>query len=358
MQPAGDRVLQAARAAPIVVELGVYTFGDLFPDPATGEHRTAREKLRETVALAKLADEVGLDVFAVGEHHRLDMAISAPPVVLAACAEATQRIKLSPATTLLNTLDPVRVFEDFATLDLLSNGRAELLVGRGSFIESFALFGYDLKDYDALFAEKLDLLLALNRSERVTWHGKHRPSLADAEIAPRPERPLPIWIGVGGTPESAARAGARGVPMNIAILGGPARFAGFAQLWRRAAAQAGHDPARMRLAVSSHGLLADDAQQAKDDYWLRWGTVMRQGLRNRFPPREIPREAFEAEMGPRGAVFAGDAKEAIAKIRWEREILGIDRLLLQMDWGGMPLAKVKRSIEILGTEVAPAVRGL
>lgn len=338
------------------MEIGIYTFGDLFPDPVTGETRTPRQKLRETVKLAQLADEVGLDVFAVGEHHRLDMVISSPAVVLAACAEATSRIKLSPATTLLNTLDPVRVFEDFATLDLLSEGRAELLVGRGSFVESFALFGYDLQDYDDLFAEKLDLLLKLNERERVTWEGRHRPSLHDAEVAPRPERPLPLWIGVGGTPQSAVRAGMLGIPMNIAILGGPERFAGFAALYRRAAAQAGHDPAKLRLAVSSHGLLGDDSRQAKDDYYARWSDLMRKGLKNRFPPRDVPREAFEHEMGPRGAVYAGDAREAIAKVRWEREVLGIDRLLLQMDWGGMPFEKVKRSIEILGTEVAPVVR--
>lgn len=339
------------------MEIGVYTFGDLFPDPVTGEARTARQKLRETVKLAQLAEEVGLDVFAVGEHHRLDMAISSPPVVLAAIAQATSRIRLSPATTLLNTLDPVRVFEDFATLDLLSDGRAELLVGRGSFVESFSLFGYDLKDYDDLFAEKLDLLLQLNRSERVTWHGHHRPSLHDAEIAPRPERPLPLWIGVGGTPQSAARAGYLGIPMNIAILGGPERFAPFVDIYRRAAAQGGHDPASLRLAVSSHGLLADDAGTAKDAYYARYADLSRKGLKNRFPPREVPREAFDHEAGPRGAIYAGDAKEAIEKIRWERRILGIDRLLLQMDWGGMPYSLVKRSIEILGTEVAPVVRG-
>ena len=338
------------------VELGVYTFGDILPDPVTGETRTPRQKLRETVELARLADEVGLDVFAVGEHHRLDMVVSSPAVVLAACAEATSRIRLSPATTLLNTLDPVRVFEDFATLDLLSGGRAELLVGRGSFVESFDLFGYDLRDYDALFSEKLDLLLELNRSGRVTWEGRFRPPLRDAEVSPRPERPLPLWIGVGGTPESAVRAGRLGIPMNLAILGGPERFAGLAALYRRAAAQAGHDPRSVRLAVSSHGLLADDARQAKDDHYARWSHVMRAGLRNRFPPRDVPREAFEHEMGPRGAVYAGDAKEAIAKARWEREVLGMDRLLLQMDWGGMPFAKVKRSVEILGTEVAPVLR--
>ncbi len=338
------------------MEIGVYTFGDLFPDPVTGETRTPRQKMRETVKLGKLADEVGLDVFAVGEHHRLDMVLSSPPVVLAAIAEATSRIKLSPVTTLLNTLDPVRVFEDFATLDLLSEGRAEILVGRGSFVESFDLFGYDMKDYDSLFAEKLDLLMELNKNERVTWEGHHRSSLRDAEIAPRPGRPLPIWVGVGGTPQSAARAGFLGLPMNIAILGGPERFVPMVQIYRRAAAQGGHDPAKLPLAVSSHGLLGDDAAQARDDFYARYAHLMRKGLKNRFRPMEVPREHFEIEAGPRGAIYAGDAKEAIAKIRWERETLGINRLLLQMDWGGMPYAKVVRAIEILGTEVAPVIR--
>lgn len=312
--------------------------------------------MREIVALAKLADEVGLDVFAVGEHHRLDMVVSSPAVVLAAIAEATRTIRLSSATTLLNTLDPVRVFEDFATLDLLSGGRAEVLLGRGSFTESFSLFGYDMKDYDELFAEKLDLLLALNENERVTWEGKHRPSLHDAEIAPRPERPLPLWIGVGGTPESAFRAGYLGLPMNLAILGGPDRFAGLAQVHRQGAAKAGRDPSALRLAVSSHGLLSHDAEQAKREFALHWGTIMRKGLRNRFPPRAIPEEYLLQEAGPRGAFYAGDAKDAIAKIAWEREILGMDRLLLNVDWGGVPFEQVARTIEILGTEVAPVVR--
>lgn len=340
------------------MELGIYTFGDLFTDPVTGESRTPKQKLRETVKLAKLAEEVGLDVFAVGEHHRADMAISSPPVVLAAIAEATTRIKLSSATTLLNTLDPVRVFEDFATLDLLSNGRAEILVGRGSFVESFALFGYKMEDYDDLFAEKLDLLMELNRSAVVTWDGHHRPSLRDAEISPQPERPIPLWIGVGGTPQSAARAGYLGIPMNIAILGGPERFAPFVQIYRSGAEQGGHDPAALRIAVSSHGLLLDDAQQAKDEFYARYADLMRKGLRNRFPPREIPREYFDMEAGPRGAIYAGDAKEAIEKIRWEKETLGMSRLMLQMDWGGMPYKHVARSIEILGAEVLPAVRDL
>lgn len=338
------------------MELGLYTFGDLLPDPVTGATRTPREKMREIVKLAKLADEVGLDVFAVGEHHRLDMVVSAPPVVLAAIAQATSRIRLSPATTLLNTLDPVRVFEDFATLDLLSGGRVELLVGRGSFTESFGLFGYRFEEYDALFAEKLDLLLTINAHERVTWEGALRAPLVDAQIAPRPERPLPIWIGVGGTPGSFARAGRLGLPLNIAILGGPARFAPLVALYRRAAAQAGHDASALPIAVSSHGLLADDAVEAKDAYYARYADLARRGLENRFPPREVTRAAFDVEAGPRGAIWAGDAEEALARIRWQRETLGMKRLLLNLDWGGMPYEKVARCVEILGQEVLPVVR--
>jgi alkanesulfonate monooxygenase SsuD/methylene tetrahydromethanopterin reductase-like flavin-dependent oxidoreductase (luciferase family) len=306
------------------------------------------------VRLGKLADDVGLDVFALGEHHRLDMVVSSPAVVLAAVAAQTKRIKLSSATTLLNTLDPVRVYEDFATLDLLSDRRAEILVGRGSFTESWGLFGYDIKDYDALFAEKLGLLLQINKEPRVTWQGKFRPALKDAEISPRAERELPVWIGVGGTPESAARAGALGLPMNLAILGGPERFVPFVQIHRAAAEQAGRP--RPALAVSSHGLIGDDAQKAKDEYADAWGGVMRKGLRNRFPPRAMPREYLDMEMGPRGAFFAGGVEEVAQKIVWQQKLFGLDRILLQFDWGGMPYAKVARSIELLGTEVVPRVR--
>jgi probable LLM family oxidoreductase len=340
------------------MELGVYTFGDLFPDAATGETPSAKRKLHDIIRWAKLADEVGLDVFAVGEHHRLDMAVSSPPVVLAALARETKRIKLSSATTLLNTLDPVRIYEDYATLDLLSDERAELIVGRGSFTESFGLFGYKMEDYDDLFAEKIDLLMELNKNERVTWEGHMRPSLRDAEIAPRAKRPLPIWVGVGGTPQSAARAGYLGLPLNIAILGGPQRFPPLVEMYRTGAAQGGHDPKRLAIAISSHGYIADDGQQARDEHFAIYSGFMRKGLKNRFRPMEISRADYEQEAGPRGGIFAGDAKETIAKIRWEHELFGHQRTLLQLDWGGVPSGKVERAIEILGTEVAPAVREL
>jgi probable LLM family oxidoreductase len=338
------------------MELGIYTFGDHNPNPVTGESATPKEKLRQAIELARLADELGLDVFAVGEHHRPDMAISSPAVVLAAAAEATERIRLSSATTVLNTLDPVRVYEDFATLDLLSGGRAEIIAGRGSFTENFDLFGYDIADYDHLFAEHLGLLLELNRSERVTWKGRFRPALAEAEVAPRAEGRIPIWLGVGGTPSSFERAGRLGLPLNIAILGGPSRFAALANLYRSAAAKAGHPESAVRVAVSSHGYLGDDGDQAREEHWELYSRNMRKGLKNRFPGREIPRAHYDVEAGPHGGIYAGDAKETLAKIRWERDLLGIDRLLLQFDFGGVPFPKVKRSVEILGTEVLPEVR--
>lgn len=338
------------------MELGVYTFGDLFADPVTGTAPSAKQKLRDIVRWAKLADEVGLDVFAVGEHHRLDMVVSSPPVVLAAIAQETSRIRLSSATTLLNTLDPVRVYEDFATLDLLSDSRAEMIVGRGSFTESFPLFGHRLEDYDALFADRLDLLMALQRDAVVTWKGTTRPALHRAQIAPRAERALPVWVGVGGTAASAARAGRLGLPLNVAILGGPERFPPLIAHYRRAAIDAGHDPATLPVAISSHGYIADDGAKAREDHWRIYSKFMREGLRDRFPPREIPRESYDMEAGPRGGIFAGDAKETVAKILWERTLFGHQRTLLQLDWGGVPAATVARGIEILGTEVLPALR--
>jgi probable LLM family oxidoreductase len=338
------------------MEIGVYTFGDMFPDPVTGKTPGFKEKLAQVVRWAKVADEVGLDVFAVGEHHRLDMAISTPAVVLAAIARETKRIKLSSSTTLLNTLDPVRVYEDYATLDLLSDGRAEMIVGRGSFTESFGLFGYRMEDYDALFAEKLDLFLKLNESERVTWQGRLRAPLRDAEISPRAERPLPVWIGVGGTPQSFARAGHLGLPLNLAILGGPERFPPLIDVYRRAAAQAGHDPTKLRVAISSHGYVADNGAAARDEHYEIYSGMMRKGLRNRFPPREVPREYYDHEAGPRGGIFAGDAKDVIEKIKWEHKLFRHDRQLLQIDFGGVPASKVERGIEILGSEVLPAIR--
>src|SRR5476651_211051 len=243
------------------MELGIYTFAELTPDPATGRTIDPATRLRNLLEEVELADQVGLDVFGVGEHHRPDFAVSTPAVVLAAAAERTKRIRLTSAVSVLSSDDPVRVFQDFATLDLLSGGRAEIMAGRGSFIESFPLFGYDLNDYDELFAEKLELLLALRDSERMTWSGKHRPPLEDVTVYPRPlQDPLPIWVAVGGSPESAARAGLLGLPMALAIIGGlPERFAPFAEIHRRAAAEAGHE--RPALSINSHGFIAESSRE-------------------------------------------------------------------------------------------------
>jgi len=336
------------------MQIGLYSFGELAPDPATG--RTSPERrIRDLVEEIVLADQVGLDVFGVGEHHRPDFAVSAPAVVLAAAAARTARIRLTSAVSVISSDDPVRVFEEFATLDLLSGGRAEIMAGRGSFIESFALFGHDLRDYDALFEEKLDLLLQLRASERVSWSGAHRPSIDDRGVYPRPRQErLPIWIAVGGTPESAVRAGTLGLPMAIAIIGGmPERFAPLARLHHDAATAAGHTaPA---LSINSHGFIADTSQRAADEAFPPLAAMMNRIARERgFSP--LDRAGFDASRQLRGANFVGSPQQVMDKILFQRTIFGHDRFLLQMIGGGMPHAMVMRSIELLGTEVAPAVR--
>ncbi len=337
------------------MELGLYTFGELTPDPHTDRTVSPAQRLRDLVEEVALADEVGLDVFAVGEHHRPDFAVSAPAVVLAAAAERTQRIRLSSAVTVLGSDDPVRVFQAFTTLDLLSGGRAEIMAGRGSFIESFPLFGYDLRDYDELFAEKLELLLRLRDGERVTWSGRHRAAIDGRGVYPRPvQQQLPIWVAVGGTPESAVRTGALGLPMALAIIGGlPERFAVFADLHRQAAAQAGH--LRPRLSINSHGYVADTSQQAADDSFAPFATMMDRIGRERGWPA-MTRAQFAASHELRGANFVGSPQQVVEKILFQHRIFGHDRFLVMFTVGTMPHAKVMRSIELYGTEVAPAVR--
>ncbi len=335
------------------MEIGVTSFGDV-PDEGDAPHR-----LRELVEEIELADAVGLDVFGVGEHHRPDFAVSAPAVALAAAASRTRRIRLSTAVTVLSTDDPVRVFEQFATLDGLSEGRAEIIAGRGSFTESYPLFGASLDDYDELFAEKLDLLLALRANERVTWagSGRHRAPLRDAGVYPRPvQDPLPVWIGVGGTPQSVLRAGLLGLPLVIAIIGGePARFAQFAELYREALRRGGHDAERAQLAINSHAHLADDAQQAADEMFPPYAAMMsRIGRERGWPP--LVRQQFEAGRTPRGHLFVGDPEQVAEKILAQHEIFGHTRFLAHMGMGGLEHAKVLRAIELLGTEVAPRVR--
>jgi probable LLM family oxidoreductase len=337
------------------MELGVYTFAELTPDPSTGRTVSAAQRLRDLVEEIELADQVGLDVFGVGEHHRPDFAVSAPAVVLAAAAERTQRLRLTSAVSVLSSDDPVRVFQDFATLDLLSGGRAEIMAGRGSFIESFPLFGYDLDDYDELFAEKLELLLELRESEHVRWAGRHRAPLDGQGVYPRPlQERLPIWVAVGGTPQSVVRAGALGLPMALAIIGGlPERFAPFADLHRRAAQEAGHEPPA--LSINSHGFIADSAKRAADEAFPAHKMVMdRIGRERGWPP--MTRAQFDAAATLRGANFIGSPQEVAEKILFQHEIFRHQRFLVQFSVGTLPHASIMRSIELYGTEVAPVVR--
>jgi probable LLM family oxidoreductase len=339
------------------MEIGVYTFAETTPDPATGRRPEAAARLRDLLEEIGLADEVGLDVFGVGEHHRPDFAVSSPAVVLAAAAAKTTRIRLTSAVTVLSSDDPVRVFQDFATLDLLSSGRAEIMAGRGSFIESFPLFGYDLDDYDELFAEKLDLLLALRDTERITWSGRHRAAIARLGVYPRPmQHPLPIWIAVGGTPQSVVRAATLGLPMALAIIGGlPERFVPLVELYRDSWRRAGHDEANVRLSINSHGFIAEDSQQAADAFYPSYAEAMsRIGRERGWPP--TTRQQFDAMRSPRGSLLVGSPQEVIDKVLREHELFGHHRTLFQLSVGTMPHARLMRAIELLGTEVAPVVR--
>jgi probable LLM family oxidoreductase len=332
------------------MEIGIYTFGELTSDALTPEQRLA-----DLIEEIELADQVGLDVFGVGEHHRPDFTVSAPAVVLGTAAGRTERIRLTSAVTVLSSDDPVRVFQAFATLDLLSHGRAEIMAGRGSFIESFPLFGYDLEDYDELFAEKLELLLAIRDSERVTWTGRHRPPLPDLPVYPRPvQDPLPVWVAVGGSPQSAVRAGGLGLPLALAIIGGmPERFAPVAELHRRAAQETGHD--RPPMSINSHGFLAETSQAAAQEAFPAFAAMMdRIGRERGWPP--MTRQDFDATRTLRGANFVGSPQEVVEKILFQHEIFGHDRFLMQMSVGTLPHASIMRSIELLGTEVAPVVR--
>jgi probable LLM family oxidoreductase len=339
------------------MEIGLYTFAELYPDPRTGVTISPQQRLRNLMEEVELADQLGLDVFGIGEHHRRDLIVSAPAIVLAAAAARTRRIRLSSAVTVLSSDDPVRVFQDFATVDLLSGGRAEIMAGRGSFTESFPLFGFDLEDYDELFEEKLKMLIALRESDRVRWSGKHRPPLdGSAGVYPRPvQDPLPIWVAVGGAPESAFRAGTLGLPMALAIIGGrPERFAPFAELFRDAAHGAGHDPIPA-LSINSHGYIADTSQRAVEESFPYAAAMMNAIGRERgWPP--LTRERYEAEASLRGANFVGSPQQVIEKILFQYRIFAHDRFLVQFSVGSLPHRELMRSIELLGTEVAPAVR--
>jgi len=335
------------------MEIGVSSFGEV-PDSSAP---SGAQRLRDLLEEIELADQLGLDVFGVGEHHRPDFVVSAPAVVLAAAAARTRRIRLTSTVTVLSSDDPVHVFQDFATLDLLSGGRAELMAGRGSFIESFPLFGYDLDDYDTLFVEKLELLLKLRESERVSWAGKHRAPIHNLGVYPRPlQDPLPVWIAVGGTPQSVVRAGTLGLPLALAIIGGsPDRFVPCVDLYREAAGAAGHEPARLPVGINSHAYIAESSRQARDEFFPAYAVMMNRIGRERGWSG-MTRGQFEALCGPHGALLVGSPQEVIEKILYEHELFGHQRFLAQISVGPLPHAQVMRAIELLGTEVAPAVR--
>jgi probable LLM family oxidoreductase len=339
------------------MELGIYTFGVTGRDPATGETISVEQRFANLMEEIELADQVGLDVFGLGEHHRDEFIVSTPAVVLAAAAMRTKRIRLSSAVTVLSSDDPVRVFQEFATLDNLSHGRAEIMAGRGSFIESFPLFGYDLRDYDSLFGEKLELLLKIRAGERVTWSGKHRAALNNLPVYPRPvQNPLPVWVAVGGTPQSVVRAGMLGLPMALAIIGGePERFAPFVELFRESVRRGGRDPASLPVGINSHGFVADTSQQALDDAWPSTSLAMNKIGRERgWPP--MTRAQYDAAAKLRGANFVGSPEQVVEKILFQHEVFHHQRFLIQFSVGPLPHAKLMRSIELFGTKVAPAVR--
>lgn len=339
-----------------MMEIGI----DSFAANMAGERGKASDNvqvIQELLERIEQADKSGLDVFGIGEHHRKEFLDSAPTVILAAAASRTKRIRLTSAVTVLSAADPVRVFQNFATLDLVSQGRAEMVVGRGSFIESFPLFGLDLKDYDALFAEKLELLLAIRKNEEISWSGKFRPALKRQMIYPRPfQNPLPIWLGVGGTPESFIRAGVLGLPLMVAIIGGEThRFRPLVDLYRQAGHEAGHPPEVLKVGLHSLGYVADTTPQAVEEYYPGYAeTFTRIGKERGWPP--VTRERFEAQRGPTGAYLVGSPEEVAAKIVRHSEALGgISRVAFQMDNAGLSHSKLMRSIDLIGSRVAPMV---
>ncbi|HEU5008279.1 MAG TPA: LLM class flavin-dependent oxidoreductase [Jatrophihabitantaceae bacterium] len=339
-------------------EIGIMTFGEVTRDPVSGQLPSPRQRVRETIEQAQLADEVGLDVFGVGEHHRGDFVGSAPTILLAAAAQATKNIRLTSSVTVLSSEDPVRVWEQFATIDLLSAGRAEIIAGRGSYTESFPLFGYDLADYADLFREKLDLLLKIREQNPLTWSGRFRPPLVDADIAPRADgEPIPIWVGVGGSPVSAVSTGRLGLPMALALLLGPITFhQQTVELYRAAAAQAGHDAANLPISINAHGYVGRTSQEARDTMYPYFAQGMADNNHQRGAGVSIPRAAFDAQAGPRSGLLVGSTQELVDKLLAYHELYGVTRTIIQMGFGGMPQAQHLEAIERLGTEVAPAVR--
>ncbi len=339
-------------------EIGIMTFGEVTADPVSGKTPSPRQRARDTIEQAKVADEAGLDIFGVGEHHRSDFVGSAPTILLAAAAEATKNIRLTSAVTVLSSEDPVRVWEQFATIDLLSKGRAEIIAGRGSYTESFPLFGYDLQDYSDLFREKLDLLLAIRDRNPLTWSGRLRAPLVDADIAPRADgESIPIWVGVGGSPASAISTGRLGLPMALALLLGPLTFhTPTVQLYRESAEAAGHDAGSLPISINAHGYVGATSQSARDVMYPYFAKGMAENNHQRGHGMLIPRPAFDAQSSPRAGLLVGSPQEVIDKMLAYHELYGINRAIIQMGFGGMPQKEHLAAIERLGGEVAPVIR--
>ncbi len=338
------------------MQIGIDSFAAAYDDASLAQNPSQR--VRELVEQIELADQVGLDVFGIGEHHRKEYLDSAPVVILAGAAARTQKIRLTSAVTVLSAIDPVRAFQNFATLDLLSGGRAEMVVGRGSFVDAFPLFGLDLDDYDELFAENLDLLLNVRENEHVHWSGKHRAPLTGQGVFPRPvQNPLPIWLGVGGTPGSFARAGALGLPLMAAIIGGETRrFRPLIDLYRETGRHAGFADAQLKVGMHSLGYVAGSSKEAADDFYPGYAKAIGTVAAERGWG-EMTRGRFDAQLGPNGALLIGEPNEVVDKILRHNDALGgLDRVTFQMNASSLPHAKLLKAIETLGTKVAPAVR--
>ncbi len=339
------------------MELGIMTFADMAPETLPGRGMNAHQRLKDLTEEIKLADQLGLDVFGIGEHHRPDYAVSSPAIILAAAAMITKSIKLTSAVTVLSSDDPVRVFQNFSEVDLLSDGRAEIMAGRGSFIESYPLFGFDLDDYDELFNEKLELLLKLNRSEKITWKGKHRASIDNRGVYPRPyQSSIPVWIAAGGTPASAVRAATLGLPLTLAIIGGrPEQFVPFINLYKETWKRTGRDASMLQVGVNNHVFIGEDSKKISDEFYPYYATMMDRVGRDRgWPPHT--RQQFQYSRSPMGALMVGSVQEVTDKILYEHQLFGNTRFLAQASIGNVPHGLVMKSIELFGDKVAPAIR--
>jgi len=337
------------------MEIGIFTFVEHTKDPLTGERVSAKQRIKDLLEEVELAEKVGLDIFGIGEHHRPDFLASSPATLLAAAAARTEKIRLTSAVTVLSSDDPVRVFQQFAEVDLISNGRAEIMAGRGSFTESFPLFGYSLDDYDELFSEKLDLLLKIRDSEKVTWSGSHRAKLDDIGVYPRPaQKHLPVWLAAGGNPGSAVRAGKLGLPLALAIIGGkPAQFVPFVDLYKQTYRE--HHKGKPQVSINSHGFIADTTEKAVEEYWPHYEYFMEFGHRERGWPKPT-RESFDIARDKDSAMILGNSDEVAEKIIYEHRLFKNTRFNLQISIATMAHDKVLHCIELLGTKVAPIVR--